>query len=238
MVLGFNADTLSQFKAEVTTDLWCDTCCGVKASEAKLRLLYKHISEKNLTSPCLAKLFPNLPSHRVDWQTSTENFVGIIHRLNLVSLHRPTWILIGALDLLLRTVLATCLTFQSSAVCIIDSICGCRKILRINIITLCSPWRNVLIFIIIMQIHFCLLTKPRIRQLVNHRPFTASSGLGPRSTMWDLLSKKLCWEQGFLGVLQYTAVHQFSTTFCLNTGLLRRTSRWNLGTLKVTFLPV
>ena len=109
--------TLSQFKEKVTTDLRCDTCCGVKASEAKMSLLYKYISEKNLTSPCLAKLFPNLPSHRVDWQTPKENFVGIIHRLNLVSLQRPTWILKGALDLLLRTVLATC--FDISKFCLL-----------------------------------------------------------------------------------------------------------------------
>ena len=101
--------TLSQFKEKATTDLRCgDSSCGVKASEAKLSPLYKYIREKNLTSPCLAKLFPNLPSHRVDWQTPKENFVGIIRRLKVVSLHRPTWILKGALDLLLRTVLATC----------------------------------------------------------------------------------------------------------------------------------
>jgi len=109
--------TLSQFKEKVTIDLRYDTCCGVKASEAKMSLLYKYASEKNLTSPCLAKLFPNLPSHLVDWQTPKENFVGIIHRLNLVSLQRSTWILIGALDLLLRTELATC--FDISKFCIL-----------------------------------------------------------------------------------------------------------------------
>jgi hypothetical protein len=32
-----------------------------------------------------------------------------------------------------------------------------------------------------MQIHFSLLTKPRIRQLVNRQPFTAISGFGPGS---------------------------------------------------------
>jgi len=88
-----------------------------------------------------------------------------------------------------------------------------------------------------MQIHFSLLTKPRIRQLVNRRPFTASSGFGPG---WDrsLWSRKLCWEQGFLRVLLFSAVHQCSTPFYLNNALLRRTSRRNLGTLNVTFLPV
>jgi len=88
----------------------------VKASEAKLSPLNKYISEKNLTSPCLAKLFPNLLSHRVDWQTPMENFVGVIHRLNLVSLHTPTWILTGAMDLLLRAMLAT--SFDISKFCI------------------------------------------------------------------------------------------------------------------------
>jgi hypothetical protein len=68
------------------TGLRCDTCCDTKASEAKLSLLYKYICEKILTSLCVAKLFPNLQSHQVDWQTPNENFAGIIHRLNLVKL--------------------------------------------------------------------------------------------------------------------------------------------------------
>lgn len=129
----------------------------------------------DLTSLCLTKPFPNLQFHRVDWQTLKENFVGIIQRLNLVSFERPTWILRGALDLLLRTALGTCFDISKFCILLIDSIYGCRKILRINTITLRSPWPNKLICIRIIQVHFNLLVKPGIGHLI------ASSGFCPGS---------------------------------------------------------
>jgi len=48
-----------------------------------------------------------------------------------------------------------------------------------------------------MQIHFSLMTKPRIRQLVNRRPFTASSGFGPGSNHVRFVFEEVVLRTGF-----------------------------------------
>jgi hypothetical protein len=104
--------TLYQFKEKSKTGQRYDMFCGVKASEAKISLLYKYVrhrkKKKNYVTLSYKTVSESAISHGLTGRRKRKNFAGIIQRLNLVSLDRPIWILTGELDLLLITALATC----------------------------------------------------------------------------------------------------------------------------------